>query len=100
MLTNADSMSPSETPLPAREPVLIADGGRVGLTVAALLAGYGIPSLTVEADDGYCAGRRAVCMSRLSQEVIAWVGADQPLLAMGLSWPGTATFAMAKRCIT
>lgn len=68
--------------------------------MAALLARYGIPSLTIEAKDGYCAGRRAVCMSRLSQEVIAWVGADQPLLAMGLSWTGPATFAMAKRCIT
>ncbi|WP_375144499.1 FAD-dependent monooxygenase, partial [Escherichia coli] len=38
---------------PARVPVLIVGGGPVGLTLATLLAHYGIASLTLEADDGY-----------------------------------------------
>ena len=47
-------------PLPSHVPVLIAGGGPVGLTLAALLAEYGIASLTVEADDDYCSGSRAI----------------------------------------
>ena len=71
---------------PERVPVLIAGGGPVGMTLAALLARYGIASLIVELDAGYCAGSRAICMSRRSQEIFAWVGADKPLLEKGLSW--------------
>lgn len=69
-------------------PVLIAGGGPVGLSLAALLARHGVASLVVEADDGYCGGSRAICMSRRSQEILGWVGADQPLVAKGLSWVG------------
>lgn len=80
--------------------VLIADSGPVGLTISALLARYGKPSLVVEADEGCCTGSSAICMSRLSQGIMAWVGADPLLLATGLSWTGAATFAIAKCCIT
>src|SRR3546814_4489729 len=73
-------------PLPGHVPVLIAGGGPVGLTLAALLAEYGIASLTVEADAGYCTGSRAICISRRSQEILAWIGADRPLVEKGLSW--------------
>lgn len=68
--------------------------------MAALLARYGIPSLVVEADDGCCTGSPAICMLRLSQEIMACVGAGQLLLVTGLSWTGAATFAIAKCCIT
>ncbi|MEO6320643.1 MAG: FAD-dependent monooxygenase, partial [Polaromonas sp.] len=85
-------MNPSDTPWPARVPVLIAGGGPVGLTLAALLARYGIASLVVEADEGYCAGSRAICMSRRSQEILGWVGADQPLVDKGLSWVGGRSY--------
>ncbi|QVQ24692.1 FAD-dependent oxidoreductase [Achromobacter deleyi] len=78
--------------LPAHVPVLIAGGGPVGLTLAALLAEYGIASLTVEADDDYCSGSRAICMSRRSQEILGWVGADQPLMATGLAWTGGRSY--------
>jgi len=78
--------------LPTHVPVLIAGGGPVGLTLAALLAEYGIASLTVEADDGYCSGSRAICMSRRSQEILSWVGADQPLMATGLAWTGGRSY--------
>lgn len=78
--------------LPTHVPVLIAGGGPVGLTLAALLAEYGIASLTVEADDDYCSGSRAICMSRRSQEILGWVGADQPLTATGLAWTGGRSY--------
>ncbi|CAB3657787.1 FAD-dependent oxidoreductase [Achromobacter marplatensis] len=79
-------------PLPSQVPVLIAGGGPVGLTLAALLAEYGIASLTVEADDDYCAGSRAICISRRSQEILSWAGADQPLMATGLPWTGGRSY--------
>jgi len=79
-------------PLPGHVPVLIAGGGPVGLTLAALLAEYGIATLTVEADDGYCTGSRAICMSRRSQEILAWIGADRPLVEKGLSWTGGRSY--------
>ncbi|MGV2904917.1 FAD-dependent oxidoreductase [Achromobacter sp. AGC25] len=79
-------------PLPSHVPVLIAGGGPVGLTLAALLAEYGIASLTVEADDDYCTGSRAICISRRSQEILGWAGADQPLAATGLPWTGGRSY--------
>ncbi len=72
--------------LPDRIPVLIAGGGPVGLALAALLAEYGIASLTIEADESYCTGSRAICISRRSQEIFGWIGADAPLVAKGLAW--------------
>ncbi|MCW3155251.1 FAD-dependent monooxygenase [Achromobacter spanius] len=79
-------------PLPSHVPVLIAGGGPVGLTLAALLAEYGIASLTIEADDDYCSGSRAICISRRSQEIMAWAGADKPLVATGLPWTGGRSY--------
>ena len=61
---------------PQQVPVLIAGGGPVGLTLAALLGHHGVRTLVVEADAGYCSGSRAICISRRSQEILAWVGAD------------------------
>ncbi|MEN4922171.1 FAD-dependent oxidoreductase [Achromobacter spanius] len=78
--------------LPSHVPVLIAGGGPVGLTLAALLAEYGIASLTIEADAGYCSGSRAICMSRRSQEILGWVGADRPLIETGLAWTGGRSY--------
>ncbi|MFO1244088.1 MAG: FAD-dependent oxidoreductase [Ramlibacter sp.] len=73
-------------------PVLIAGGGPVGLTLAALLARQGVASVVVEADTGYCTGSRAICMSRRSQEILGWVGADVPLVQKGLSWVGGRSY--------
>ena len=81
-----------ETPLPAHVPVLIAGGGPVGLTLAALLGRYGVPCLVVEADAGYCAGSRAICISRRSQEILGWVGADEAITRKGLSWVGGRSY--------
>jgi 3-(3-hydroxy-phenyl)propionate hydroxylase len=84
-------MTSSET-LPASVPVLIAGGGPVGLTLAALLSRQGIASLVIEADEAYCTGSRAICMSRRSQEILGWVGADRPLVETGLSWVGGRSY--------
>ncbi len=82
----------SPGPWPKHAPVLIAGGGPVGLSLAALLASYGVASLVIELDAGYCAGSRAICMSRRSQEIFAWVGAAQPLVDKGLSWVGGRSY--------
>jgi len=87
------AQSQQTTPaLPLHVPVLIAGGGPVGLTLAALLSGHGVKSIVIEADQTYCSGSRAICMSRRSQEILGWVGADQPLVEKGLSWVGGRSF--------
>lgn len=77
---------------PKRVPVLIAGGGPVGLTLAALLARYGVRSMVIEADETYCTGSRAICVSRRSQEILGWVGADEPIVRTGLSWTGGRSY--------
>ena len=64
----------------------------MGLTLAALLAHHGIESRVIEADEGFCTGSRAICVSRRSQEILGWVGADRALVAKGLSWVGGRSF--------
>ncbi|WP_298932406.1 FAD-dependent monooxygenase [uncultured Ramlibacter sp.] len=82
----------SPTSFPAHVPVLIAGGGPVGLTLAALLARHGIQSLVVEADSGYCAGSRAICISRRSQEILDWAGVGEALAAKALPWTGGRSY--------
>lgn len=83
---------PSLPTLPEHVPVLIAGGGPVGLTLAALLARHGIRSLVVEADTGYCIGSRAICISRRSQEILGWAGAGEALAAKALPWTGGRSY--------
>jgi 3-(3-hydroxy-phenyl)propionate hydroxylase len=73
-------------------PVLIAGGGPVGLTLAALLARQGVPATVVEADDGYCTGSRAICISRRSLEILGWAGIDRPVVEKGLGWQAGRSF--------
>ena len=73
-------------------PVLIVGGGPVGLTLAALLGRYGVATLVVEGDESYCSGSRAICISRRSQEILGWVGADQAVVAKGLPWTGGRSY--------
>ncbi|MCJ0763479.1 FAD-dependent oxidoreductase [Variovorax terrae] len=85
-------MNKTGSQLPDEVPVLIAGGGPVGLTLAALLARQGAASLVIEADEGYCSGSRAICVSRRSQEILGWAGADRPLVETGLSWAGGRSY--------
>ena len=79
-------------PLPEAIPVLIAGGGPVGLTLAALLARHGVRTLVVEADAGYCTGSRAICISRRSQEILWVAGAGPALAAKALPWTGGRSY--------
>ena len=72
--------------------VLVIGGGPVGLTLAALLARYGVKTTVVEADDSYCSGSRAICVSRRSQEIFGWIGADEALVRQGLPWVGGRSY--------
>lgn len=72
--------------------MVIAGGGPVGLSLAALLGHLGVPCLVLEADPSWCEGSRAICLSRRSQEVLGWVGADRPLVAKGLPWVGGRSY--------
>jgi 3-(3-hydroxy-phenyl)propionate hydroxylase len=81
-----------QQPLPDGIPVLIAGGGPVGLTLAALLARQGVRSLVVEADAGYCTGSRAICISRRSQEILWTAGAGPALAAKALPWTGGRSY--------
>ena len=73
-------------------PVLIVGGGPVGLTAAALLAHHGVSCLLLEADGSWCEGSRAICLSRRSQEILGWVGADRPMIDKGLPWVGGRSY--------
>jgi 3-(3-hydroxy-phenyl)propionate hydroxylase len=82
----------TDHPLPDTVPVLIAGGGPVGLTLAALLARHGVRTLVVEADEGYCSGSRAICISRRSQEILWTTGAGPALAAKALPWTGGRSY--------
>jgi 3-(3-hydroxy-phenyl)propionate hydroxylase len=82
----------SALPFPREVPVVIVGGGPVGLTAAALLARHGVNCLVLEADASWCVGSRAICLSRRSQEIFGWIGADGPLTAKGLPWVGGRSY--------
>ena len=80
------------TTLPQTVPVLIVGGGPVGMTLAALLGRLGVACMVIEADAGYCVGSRAICVSRRSQEIMGWIGADGKLTQKGLPWTGGRSY--------
>jgi 3-(3-hydroxy-phenyl)propionate hydroxylase len=79
-------------PLPEAIPVLIAGGGPVGLTLAALLARQGVRCIVAEADAGTCSGSRAICISRRSQEILWTAGAGAAVAAKALPWTGGRSY--------
>ncbi|HTL93049.1 MAG TPA: FAD-dependent monooxygenase, partial [Steroidobacteraceae bacterium] len=75
-----------------RHAVVVVGGGIVGLATALALAGHGVPSVVVEADDTVCVGSRAICLSRRSLEILTRYGAARKFLATGLPWVGGRSF--------
>jgi 3-(3-hydroxy-phenyl)propionate hydroxylase len=82
----------ADLPHDQRPQVIIAGGGPVGMTLAALLAELGLSSIVLEADDSYCTGSRAICISRRSLEILAWTGMAGPIMEKGLPWVGGRSF--------
>src|SRR5215203_6255727 len=76
----------------SRHRVVIIGAGPIGLTLALELAGYGIASLVLEADDTVCQGSRATCISRRSLEILTRLGAERQFIAKGLGWTGGRSF--------
>ncbi len=72
--------------------VLIVGGGPVGMTLAALLAKRGIDVRVVEADESYCVGSRATCVSRRSLEIMGWAGASDAMMDKSLPWSDGRSF--------
>ncbi len=79
-----------------RWPVAIMGGGPVGLALALGLAGRGVPTVVLEADDCVCIGSRAACISRRSLEIVDRLGVLPAFLAKGLAWTGGRSFYKTK----
>ncbi len=75
-----------------RHRVVIVGGGPVGMSLALGLAGFGIASVVLEADERVCIGSRAICISRRSLEILARLGVADAFLARGLPWTGGRSF--------
>lgn len=75
-----------------RHRVAVLGGGPVGMAVALGLAGHGVPSVVLEADDTVCIGSRAACISRRSLEILERLGVARAFLDKGLAWTGGRSF--------
>ncbi|MEO7855230.1 MAG: FAD-dependent monooxygenase, partial [Rubrivivax sp.] len=75
-----------------RHRVAIVGAGPVGLTAAIGLAVQGVRSVLIEADDGVCAGSRAICISRRSLQIAQRLGALDGFLQIGLPWTGGRSY--------
>jgi 3-(3-hydroxy-phenyl)propionate hydroxylase len=85
--------------LPKKTRVLIVGGGPIGMTLAALLAKQGVKALVIEADSGYCTGSRAICVSRRSQEILSWAGAENAMRQKALPWTGGRSYYRDKEVL-
>ena len=85
--------------LPKHTGILIIGGGPIGMTLAALLAKQGVKALVLEADAGYCTGSRAICVSRRSQEILSWAGAENAMREKALPWTGGRSYYRDKEVL-
>ena len=82
-----------------RIPVLIAGGGPVGLTVAALLARHGVRSLVIEADDRSARQPRHLHLAAL-QEILWTAGRARRSPPRRCPGPAGAATGATTRCCT
>jgi 3-(3-hydroxy-phenyl)propionate hydroxylase len=90
---------PSTPTLPKQTSVLIVGGGPVGMTLAALLAKQNVKAFVIEADGSYCTGSRAICVSRRSQEILSWAGAESAMRKKALPWTGGRSYYRDKEVL-
>jgi 3-(3-hydroxy-phenyl)propionate hydroxylase len=89
----------SSIKLPKQTNVLIVGGGPIGMTLAALLAKQGVTALLIEADSTYCTGSRAICVSRRSQEILSWAGAESAMREKALPWTSGRSYYRDKEVL-
>jgi len=75
-----------------RHPVVIVGGGPVGLTLAAGLSCYRVPTVVLSASNSVSFGSRATCISRRSLEIWERFGVAERPLAKGLGWDRGRSF--------
>jgi 3-(3-hydroxy-phenyl)propionate hydroxylase len=69
-----------------RQPVVIAGGGPVGLTLALELARHGVKSVLLESELQVSEGSRAIVFTRRSMEILQQVGVADKVTENGLPW--------------
>jgi 3-(3-hydroxy-phenyl)propionate hydroxylase len=73
--------------------VVIVGAGPVGLTVALLLARYGIASIVVDSrSSASVEGSKAICIQRDSLDICARVGIADDMVAQGVTWSTGRTY--------
>ena len=81
-----DAWLPSQHPKPARQPVVIAGGGPVGMACALELARHGVACVVMESELQVSEGSRAICFTRRSMEILQQLGVDARMTDIGLPW--------------
>jgi 3-(3-hydroxy-phenyl)propionate hydroxylase len=69
-----------------RHSVAIVGAGPIGMTVALVLARYGIRSVLVDRKDTFNDGSRALCIARPSMHILERIGVVAPFLEKSLGW--------------
>ena len=76
--------------------VVIVGAGLTGLTLAALLAHYGVPSVVLDEDSSVGvkgASSRGICYTQKSLEIFDRLGIYERIAAKGIQWSVGRTFA-------
>ena len=82
-------------------PVLVAGAGPVGLTTALLLARWGVPTVVLEAAEGWePTGSKSICVQRDVLDVYHRAGVADALLAQGVTWHVGRTYYRGRELFT